>query len=537
MAWYATNVNDLTLEPLSLGSQNPLDPFPWARVTGAAFADGLLAGLPVVEAISHIDPSVLKAIEASTADHIHSFPSVHSYVEQHFFAVPALSADGWFERLTGYVAEQKAASALEAAGHHVTFAATANQPVWDLLVDGHPVQVKEGLTGVRSFLLEHHGIPVLTSHEVAIAAKDPMVHGLQGLSSTAIHESTRHSIDGISDAFDPGFHFPIITLAFSGFREANLFFQERTTFGKAVMHVGLDVAGVGAGALAGSHAGAFAGAFLGPIGAAVGGLIGAVVGGVGGKLLSTGIRYAPFNLARATYEKTVDSAKAEIDMAVDSSKGEVLRLQSTCQSQFVERRAQIERHAAGQLRDLVEAYDIEFLAFAENFCQHLDELTGNLRQQEELVLATLPAGWLRGFLFPTHNDYLRSAIRIWFRRARKTLAREKKQFRQLQPRTLDTVKVEIQRFLNTYEFKLESLHLQLRHFVRTLEEIPGRAEVIAIAAGVEVQCERDSLIGKFAVHVEHLHSQLVGLIQSWNSKISIDRDSFKREGQSLGIDL
>ncbi len=58
---------------------------------------------------------------------------------------PAMTADGWFERLTGYVAEQKAASALEAAGHHVTFAATANQPVWDLLVDGHPVQIKEGL--------------------------------------------------------------------------------------------------------------------------------------------------------------------------------------------------------------------------------------------------------------------------------------------------------------------------------------------------------------------------------------------------------
>ena len=85
-----------------------------------------------------------------------------AYVAQHFFDAPTLTADGWFERLTGYVAEQKAASALEAAGHHVTFAATANQPVWDLLVDGHPVQVKEGISGVKSYLLEHHGIPIYT---------------------------------------------------------------------------------------------------------------------------------------------------------------------------------------------------------------------------------------------------------------------------------------------------------------------------------------------------------------------------------------
>jgi hypothetical protein len=46
--------------------------------------------------------------------------------------------------LRGYVAEQKAVIALEKAGHIVQFAPTPNQQAWDLLVDGHPWQVKEG---------------------------------------------------------------------------------------------------------------------------------------------------------------------------------------------------------------------------------------------------------------------------------------------------------------------------------------------------------------------------------------------------------
>jgi hypothetical protein len=351
----------------------------WAPLTGAAFADGLLAGLPVVQAISHIDPFVLKAIESSTADHIHSFPSVHSYVEQHFFSAPAMTADGWFERLTGYVAEQKAASALEAAGHHVTFAATANQPVWDLLVDGHPVQIKEGISGVHAFLGEHHGIPIYTGHEVAAAVKDPLVHGLAGLGSAQIHESAHDSIENISDAFDPGFHFPIITLAFAGYREAKLLFQERTTLGRAAAHVSLDVAGVGAGAFGGAKAGAFAGAFLGPIGAAIGGLLGAVAGGVGGKMLSTGIRHVPFHNAKAAYEGMVDSAQAAIDLAVDRSRDQVRQLQSTYQSRYAESRQQIERKALGEIRQLTQGYDSHFLHFAEGFTQHLGELTANLK--------------------------------------------------------------------------------------------------------------------------------------------------------------
>jgi|HubBroStandDraft_1064217.scaffolds.fasta_scaffold71182_2 hypothetical protein len=259
-----------------------------------------------------------------------------------------------FERLTGYVVEQKAASVLEAAGHHVTFAATANQPVWDLLVDGHPAQIKEGLTGVKAFLLEHHGVPIYTGTEAASAAKDPLVHGLADLNSVEIHDATNTSIQGISDTFDPGFHFPFITRALAGYREAKLLFQERTTLNRALKHVGLEVAGVGVRAFGGAKAGALAGAFLGPIGAAIGGLLGAVAGGVGGKLLSTKIRHIPFQESRAAYKKTAESAQLSIDGAVNRSRDEIRRLQNTFKFEFIECGADITHRATYLVRNCGE---------------------------------------------------------------------------------------------------------------------------------------------------------------------------------------
>jgi hypothetical protein len=509
----------------------------WSPLTAGAFADGFLAGMPIVQAVSHIDPSVLKALESSTAEHIHAFPSVHSYVEQHFFAAPTMTADGWFERLTGYVTEQKAASALEAAGHHVVFAATANQPVWDLLVDGHPVQIKEGLSGVRPFLAAHHGIPVYTSHEVAAAIKDPMVHGLAGLSSSQIHQSAHDSIEGISDAFDPGFHFPLITLAFAGYREAKLLFQERTTVGRAVKHVGLDVAGVGAGAFGGAKAGAFAGAFLGPIGAAIGGLFGAIAGGIGGKMLSTGIRHVPFQQAKTKYEETADSAQQSISIAIDRTRDDVRKLQNTYQLQYLEARARISESTSFRIAELAEAYDRRFGDFIRGFAGYLDELTISLEEQERMVLETVPGGGVRGLFLPSTNDHLRGAIRAWFRRARKTLRQERSVFSKLEPQTVESLGNEVRRFLATYAFELETLESELVHLASMFQREKDFAARLAAQAEVDLQRERDGLIGEFSTRVQGIHASLLTAVDSWNRRVTAVRDDFRREARAIGIDI
>lgn len=51
----------------------------------AASADGLLQSLPSFDAFLKIDPDVLKAIQFSSADHIHNLRSMDSYIHDHFF--------------------------------------------------------------------------------------------------------------------------------------------------------------------------------------------------------------------------------------------------------------------------------------------------------------------------------------------------------------------------------------------------------------------------------------------------------------------
>jgi hypothetical protein len=533
----AANEDAASFQPLiSRNLTNTSEPLLWDPVTGAAFADGVLAGLPVFQAVSHIDPFVLKAIESSTADHIHSFPTVHSYVEQHFFAAPAMTSDGWFERLTGYVAEQKAASVLEAAGHHVTFAATANQPVWDLMVDGHPAQIKEGLTGVHAFLLEHPGVPIYTGTEVAAAVKDPMVHGLAGLNSVEIHDATNTSIQGISDTFDPGFHFPFITLALAGYREAKLLFQERTTLERALKNVSLDVAGVGAGAFVGVKAGAFAGAFLGPIGAAIGGLLGAVAGGVAGKLTATKIRHLPYLASQAAYKKAAETAQLSIDGAVNRLPDEIRRLQNAYEAEFIECRADITHRATSSVRKFGGMYEKTLMEFEDRFIHHLDKLNSNLCEQETLLLATIAGTGVRRIVYPSHNDHLRSAIRLWFRRAKRIIDAERTVFQEIRPRTVKMLLAEIDRFLHTYTFQLESLDTEIMDLVAALSESQAKANSIANTAAIELQNERDKLIRRFRCEAETLHSRIADLVKACNIRVSSARACFLKEARAVGIE-
>ncbi len=510
--------------------------FQWSPVMGAAFADGLLAGLPVAEAINHIDPSVLNAIESSTTEHLHSLPSIHSYVEQHFFSAPSISADGWFERLTGYVNEQHAASTLEAMGHHVTFAATANQPVWDLLVDGHPVQIKEGLAGVKQFLAEHHGIPIYTSHEVAAAAKDPLVHGLDILDPAHMHELTRASLEGISDSFQPTFHFPIITLAFSAYREAKLLMDENTTLKRALTHVSLDVVGVGAGAFGGAKAGAVAGAFVGgPVGAAIGGLFGAVAGGVGGKMFATGIRKAPFHEAMNAHELVISSYQAAKEQTLHSLRNDVRTLQTRFDSRYREARAEIVTQARVQVSNLSQAYALHFESFSRNFASYLRELARNLRADEEQVLAMLPPSGLMAAIYPREADHIRNAAKAWFREAYKTIRREIAAFASL--RESDERNIAIRTFLSAYVFELESLQAELTRMNASFCRSQDAAKDIAKDAASRLQTQRDGLIHNFNEECSRLLKIVNTRMETWNTRIRESLEKVRREAAAVGIQI
>ena len=226
---------------------------------GAAAADGLAGGMYSFDAFRAIDPAFLRAIEFSTADHVHGLTSVSEYIDQHFFDVGDAAAEGWLYRLQGYVGEQTVAAAFGAAGHVVEFPDTPNFPDIDMYVDGVPWQVKQGVDAasqVRDFAASHGSIEVATTPEAAAHFHDAHIHAFPSLDPDVVSDLTNHSIGGLHQGFHPHLHLPLLTIAVSSFREIRLLIEEKTSIQRALTYVAIDSAGVAGGGWAGAKVGA-----------------------------------------------------------------------------------------------------------------------------------------------------------------------------------------------------------------------------------------------------------------------------------------
>lgn len=506
--------------------------------TWAAGLDGALAGLSVAEAFSHLDPAVLNAIEFSTADHIHSLASVESYVHDHFFAAPEESADGWLHRLEGYVAEQKAAAALEQAGHHVEFADTPNQEGWDLLVDGHPFQIKEGVDAahIKEFLAQHPDIQVLTGEDLASQIQDGHVEGIPELDHDAIATATKDSLENLNDGFHPNFHIPIFTLLRSSYREAKLLWNENTTIEKAVKHIAIDVACVGGGGWVGAQAGAFLLSWAGPLGAAIGGILGGVIGGIAGKFGANGIRYGTFNQVRAEYNLTVETARENIKAQIERSREEVRGLQAVLQSEYDSGRREIITAADRALASEGDEIRWRMTEFAGSFSSRLDELFDQLKREEAEVLARTPGSWF-ALIYPREGDLLRSLTRSWFRRARQLVKRERKAYLRIPADNLDARFEAIRTFLNNYDFELATLQEDLDLLMAAIRAARENAGKIRQDAVAQAEALRTRLIKQFGSKVADIHAQLIEFIQGWNQRIAECRERLRQEGRPLGIEI
>jgi hypothetical protein len=177
------------------------------------------------------------------------------------------------------------------------------------------------------------------------------------------------------------------------------------------------------------------------------------------------------------------------------------------------------------------------MEFADRFIDHLDELKNNLCDQEVLLLATIAGTGVRRIVYPSHNDHLRGAIRLWFKRAKQTIDTEKTEFQKIQPRTVRMLQAEIDHFLQMYIFELESLDTEVMNLVTAFSQAQAEAHSIVINAAVELQHERDKSIRRFTRQAEKLHSRITDLIQTCNIRVSSARDCFLKEAKAAGIDL
>ena len=234
--------------------------------------------------LAQIDDTVLAAMTFSSAGNPESFWRLRE------IAGSASDSQGAVTRLSGYVAEQQVAVDLAREGHVVEFPDGPAEPGWDLLVDGHPVQVKCSMDA--DYVMEHFDrypdIPVVVNAELAEQLGDhPMVWVDSALSHAEVASTTEESLDALADFADADDMLPIpfLSLAFAAVRNFDDLDAGRIDGGKFAERVGVDAAARTVGGGAGSFIGGAVGSVLGPvgtvIGASIGGFIGSVAGGTG----------------------------------------------------------------------------------------------------------------------------------------------------------------------------------------------------------------------------------------------------------------
>ena len=204
------------------------------------------------------------------------------------------------ERLQGYVGEQIAAGDLVANGYVVSFPDSPTQAGYDLIVDGHPVQVKTTLmdTNIHEALALHPDIPVLVPTELmdSLSGTENVIF-TPGFSHDLAQQVTQDNIEAISDLGD-SMPIPIFTLGFIGYRKIKEVYHGKDPK-MAIIEGGAEIGGVtivggiggilglkvgmaagAAGAVIGKTVGWGSAAAIGTLMAVKGGKIGAIAGGL-----------------------------------------------------------------------------------------------------------------------------------------------------------------------------------------------------------------------------------------------------------------
>jgi len=225
----------------------------------------------VIYSVAAVDPTVIEAADFVRSDDIVDALSFAEVAAQ-LFTGKESEIVGGVSHLKGYVAEQAVATQLTLAGHTVSLPEAANQPGWDLLVDGQPFQVKfhATLDGLREHF-ERYDYPVIVNAELASQIPEEWANSVffvEGLSNELVEQVTRDSLSAGVDLLNPS----VISLAgtISAARGLLAYRRGQLTGKQAVEQVLLDGMVRTGLAASGSVAGASVGMLLfGPAGALV----------------------------------------------------------------------------------------------------------------------------------------------------------------------------------------------------------------------------------------------------------------------------
>ena len=156
-----------------------------------------VAGLTLAEMIYHasaIDERVILAADFwRTADIANPLSFAARALE--------LQAAGSDIALRGFVAEQVVMGELIANGHDVSLPENPNNPGFDLVVDGHPVQIKcaASLDVLKEHFEKYPDIPVIANAELVAEAKDEpwsdMIASIEGFDLSEVEAITNLALE------------------------------------------------------------------------------------------------------------------------------------------------------------------------------------------------------------------------------------------------------------------------------------------------------------------------------------------------------
>lgn len=422
----------------------------------AALADGLAVGACAYAAAT--------AASAEAHQALASLPAALETVDvgaigaSHLTEAQQMGFASWIE---GHIGESVAADVLTQHGHSVMFAETANQPGWDLLVDGVPIQVKVGdhaASSIHEHFERYPDIPVVTDIHTADMLDNPLVQGLPGLEPAHIHElaskamlsdygtvdaqgsfhagvahadhadalshdsapDLSHGFDGV-DGVDLTPHIPWITVGLGVFREAKLADRFGADFGESAGAIAADAAGVAIGA----KGGALIGSALGPLGA----IAGAIVGAVAGRSVVNAGR-------RANVEADLDRIRPKLKAVDDEWQrlarafaGEAESRTERANRELRSRTAHVRRDYESLIGKLEREHDAATLQFVSRLHGAFDgfdaALEGDLRVLERLFPRR--PRWQR-ILWPSPAERSRELGQKWVMAKRSELARWRERF-------------------------------------------------------------------------------------------------------------
>lgn len=299
-----------------------------AGVPGVGTAAAFDVAVPIAEyawAWSRVDDHLFTAVEHMTHESINSVADLGRVLSEHDWAVSSWSgADKHLiESVKGHLGEWLAADHLSAAGHVVDVPLASNQAGFDLVVDGHPFNVKtvkDAAQTLHEHFTRYPDVGVILPHDAAHLPTDALnfdpthaldlsdvAHGAHGvivdhaLSNADAFHAAQSGMDVASGHVDA--HFPFVTMAVSTFRESRLLMTGNTDLLRASKNVAVDTVAVGGSAALGTKIGGTLGTFITPgIGTAIGGVIGGLIGGLSGRYAANTIKFRPLREAQAAFE-------------------------------------------------------------------------------------------------------------------------------------------------------------------------------------------------------------------------------------------